>query len=242
MQNSSFYRPSPPNPWRQNVPVTKALVGLLLLTSVAAAICQRRFGFAPELLAFNGNLILRGEIWRLVTYVFIESQGAFSLCFSALVVYLFGSQYEGLWGSRDFLRFFVLSTVGAAALAIPLSAVCNLVLPFDDFALSQGPSAVIDAMLMATALRAPQTRVLFGFILPMRIDTMIYALLGINLIGGMMSGTANFSVTLGGMAMGWILVRGVWRPSVWLAFLRRTKRRNPGHLPVVRPKHKRDYN
>lgn len=242
MQNQSFYRPSSPNPFLQAGPVTKTMVGLLLATSIAAAIGQRRWGLGPELLVFEGTRILHGELWRLVTYVFVESNGALPLCFDALVLWLFGCQYERRWGSRDFLRFFALSGIGAAMLAIPLSYICNLVLPFDDYAVGQGPGPIIDALLMASALTAPQTRVLFGFIFPMRIDTMVYALLAINLISGIMSGTATFGVTLGGIAMGWILVRGLWRPGTWLAFLRRKRRRNPAHLHVVRPRHPRDYN
>ena len=38
---------------------------------------------------------------------------------STVVLYMFGRTCEGSWGSRDFTRFFLLSTVGGAALAIP---------------------------------------------------------------------------------------------------------------------------
>jgi membrane associated rhomboid family serine protease len=224
--------------------VTQVLVAILVVTSVAASLAHRLIGFDPHILAFDAAAVVHQlQLWRLATYALCKAADPFALLLSALVLYLFGSTYERSWGSRDFLRFFCLSSVGAAVLCIPLSALCNLVLPFWDVAQAEGPDAAIDAMLVATAVYAPQANMLFGFVLPVRARTLVALLLGTQLVAGLMTGAASFSMTLGGMAMGWLLVSGSWRPRLWLDHWRlwRLRRRRRG-LHVVRPRGRRHLN
>lgn len=81
--------------------------------------------------SFTREGLLRGEVWRLVTYQFTQAgQGWFFfprplvLFFNLLLLYLMGSALEEEWGSRSFLTFFTISTLGTAAagwfLGVPL--------------------------------------------------------------------------------------------------------------------------
>ena len=141
--------------------------------------------------------------------------------------------FEAQWGSRQFMRFFFLSTIGAGLLAIPLSALVNLVMPFVDVTVAMGPDAAIDAMMVALALLFPNSTVLFGFLLPVKARTLIYILLGIQVVSGIQSGAASLSVTLGGMLMGYLLVTGNWRPMRWW---KRLRPKPKSRLYVVLPK------
>ncbi len=117
--------------------------------SALAAVSGRTSGFGPEQLMFDGNALVHGEVWRLISYAFIKSD-PLGLMLRALVLFIFGRLCEGAWGSRDFLRFYVLSSVGGAAMAVPLWALINsMPLPFHDLGLAEGPDAAIDAMMVA---------------------------------------------------------------------------------------------
>ena len=222
---------------------TKWLCGLLVGVSVFGAFFGRRYGLGADLLLFSSEAVLRGEFWRLVTYAFVKSQ-TLSLMISTLVLFMFGRWYENSWGTRDYLRFFFASTIGAAAFAMPLTWVLNAVMPFTDTGMAEGPDAVIDAMMVALALSAPNSNVLFGFVLPVPARSIIFILLGIDVVGGVMSGAANLSITLGGMLMGYFLVTGNWRPKTLFGKLRdrRMQKQRASRLYVVPPKDKRNLN
>jgi len=74
------------------------------------------------LFSFNRDGIIRGELWRLFTYQFTQAgQGWFFfprplvLFFNLLLLYLMGRALEEEWGTRSFLTFFTISTLGTAA-------------------------------------------------------------------------------------------------------------------------------
>lgn len=226
---------------RGTPPVTKWLALTLLVVSLLASITQRSYGFGIADLQYRVDAVLEFELWRLLTYPFVESS-PFGLIISVLVLWLFGRWFEGQWGSRDFLRFFVASAVGAGLLAIPLGFIINALLPFRDVGVAAGPGPVFDAMLVALAVQSPTSNVLFGFVLPIRARTIVFLILAFHLIAGIQTGAATLGITLGGMGMGYLLTTGYWRPQrlfdryrLW----RMTKHRRSG-LYVVPPPGKRD--
>ena len=221
---------------------TKWLCGLLVGVSVLAKLTERSLGVGPNELVFQVDAVLAGQVWRLLTHVFVKDS-TMGLLLSTLVLWMFGGWYENSWGTRDYLKFFFASTLGGAVLAIPLSFITNYIMPFHDLGLASGPDAAVNAMMVALALSAPDSKVMFGFVLPVPARTLLYILLGIDVISGLMSGASTLSVTLGGMIMGWLLVTGNWRPTRLLDLLRlrRLRRRRDG-LYVVPPRDKHTLN
>lgn len=203
---------------------TRWLCGALVLVSVLSTMTQRKFGVGIDRLTFEAGAVLHGEVWRLLSYAFVKRHPV-SLLLSAVVLWMFGRWYETQWGSRDYLRFFFLSTVGAAVAALPLSWLLNVAMPFDDLGFAEGPDAAVDAMMVALAINAPSSRVMFGLVLPMPAKSLVWLLLGIDLISGFMTGASTMSITLGGMLMGYLLVTGNWRPHVLLTRVRTARRR-----------------
>jgi membrane associated rhomboid family serine protease len=219
-------------------PVTFALVVAALVVSLFTSVTERKTGVGSGALNFQVARVLAGEVWRLATYPFVESN-PINLMISLLVLWFFGGWFERRWGGRDFIRFFALSAVGAAVLAIPLSYAVNFLGLFQDVGIAQGPGAVLDAMLVAMALTMPDSNIMFGFVLPMRARTVVLVLLGIQLVFGIMTGAAALSITLGGMAMGYLLITGRWRPQrLWDALRQLRPGRRRG-LYVVPPRRDR---
>lgn len=221
---------------RSTPPVTKWLALALLVTSLVGAVTQRTYGVGIADLQFRVDAVLALELWRLATYPFVEST-PFGLLLSLVVLWLFGRWFERSWGGRDFLRFFVVSSVGAALLAIPFGFLVDRLLPFRDVGMAEGPGPVLDAMLVALAVYAPNSNVLFGFALPVRARTLVLLLLGFHLIAGIQTGASALGITLGGMVMGYLLATGNWRPQRWLTWLRaRLFARRRRGLYVVPPR------
>lgn len=242
--SASFRRPPSFASPSQAGPATRALVILLLVASVVAAFCQRSVGWGTYELLYDRDAIMAGELWRLVTYAFVKVASPLALLLSAAALWLFGSSFEQRWGSRGFVQFFLSSTIGAAILAVPLGLLCNATGLFVDRGVFGGPDAAIDAMLVALALGAPNSQVLFGFVLPVQARTFVLALLGLELLGGIMTGVASMGLTLGGMGMGYVLVTGIWRPSLARDKFRlwQLNRRRRRGLFVVPPKRRGPFN
>lgn len=65
-------------------------------------------------LAFDRELILQGQVWRLVTFLFVDYSGSlFSLVLMLYFYYWIGCRLEYAWGEFRFTLYYLLGTVGA---------------------------------------------------------------------------------------------------------------------------------
>lgn len=195
---------------------TKVLCLASLLVSVFGAVFQRKFGFGVNDLVFSVPAVLNGEFWRVGSYIFVE-RTPFGLFLGLLVFWLFARSFESKWGAQDFTRFVLVSGVGAALISIPLSFIVSSLFSISDAGYADGFGAVIDAFLVHMAITTPNSQILFGFMLPLNIRTAILIVLGIELLSALQTGSSGVSVTLGGMAMGYLLTTGMWKPSFLLS-------------------------
>lgn len=216
-------------------PYTQAFVGLLVGASALVTLLDRRIGGLYGLLIFDRDAVLHGELWRLVTYPWLKV-APLGLLISAVILYLFCQVHERLWGGPRMARFVMLSLLGAAVLAVPLGLLLSAIMPFDDNPTAAGPDAAIDAMLMATALMAPRSQMLFGFVLPMQAQSFVWLMVGFEVISSMMNGTGRLSFTLAGLTMGYVLTPSAsgGGPMGWLKAWQRRRQRQ--RLYVVPPK------
>ena len=209
-RTSNFFDSLPPTG-----PVTKWGCIAMIVVSLVSTFSQRRFGLGWQDLVFSTTPVLELELWRLVTYPFVHSQ-PFGLVLGVFIFWLFGKMFEARWETENFLKYIGLSAIGAAILAVPLSFVVNLIMPFNDIGYAEGTGPIIDSILVHLAVTAPNSNILMGFVLPMKSRTVIYLILGFELIVGIMTGAAGLSTTLGGIIMGYFLTTGNWRPDrIW---------------------------
>ena len=101
-------------------------------------------------LVLNPASIAVGQIWRLVTYPFIETS-ILGILFSSLSIWLCGSILEGAYGSRFLRELYFTSAIGGAILASALSF--TRVLGLSPYAASIGAWAGIFGILVAIAVR-----------------------------------------------------------------------------------------
>ena len=82
---------------------------------------RSRSAAGREIGIYNPKLILDGEVWRLLTAVFLHA-GILHLFFNMLVLYWTGRAMEELYGTREFLIFYLLSGIGANVLYMLVAA------------------------------------------------------------------------------------------------------------------------
>ena len=68
---------------------------------------EQIFGVMPA-------LVVKGFVWQPLTYMFLHSPGdPLHLLLNLLFIWMFGGELERHWGSRAFLRYYVVCGVGA---------------------------------------------------------------------------------------------------------------------------------
>ena len=72
------------------------------------SVVHSKFGLTPWDVTHNGY------IWQLVTYIFLhDTRNILHILFNMLGLWMFGSELEQIWGSRQFTKFFFVCGIGA---------------------------------------------------------------------------------------------------------------------------------
>lgn len=131
----------------------------MLVTVVASIIAALDGGFIARWTALIPSRVLHGEIWRLVTWPFVEP-APFGLILTVLAIYRFGSDISSRWGDRRLQRFMTHVLLAAAV------ATCALALLGGQRYLHHlGGWAVADALVIAWALQFPERSLtLYGLV------------------------------------------------------------------------------
>jgi membrane associated rhomboid family serine protease len=185
--------------------------------------------------------VLRGEVWRLLTYAFLHSTGSiWHIVFNMLFLWWFGRQVESVVGTREFVLFYLVSAVlgGLAYMACALAGLHAM----NTHVL--GASGAVTAVLVLAACYYPRQVIYLFFVLPVPIWgfvalNVIMDLFG--LVGGQGGGVAT-SVHLGGAAFGFVYWKLHWRLAGWLRLPSRSKPRlrlyredDVGFVPAGKP-------
>lgn len=165
-------------------------------------------------LGFSPEGLFSGYIWQPLTYPFLHG-GLFHLLINLASLYLFGSELERLWGTRRFLSFFALCSVGGAVLQ---TLVWLIALPLDsEFAATVGAIPIVGAsgglygLLVAFGVLYGRATLLAFFVIPIQARYFVMILAGIEVYSAVFhsqSGVAHL-VHLGGLVAGFALLK--WR-------------------------------
>lgn len=152
-----------PNLMRVIVIGNVAVYVLMLLT-------QANDANALSFLTFNLNALLHGEVWRLVTFVFVPAYSSpFALLISLYFYYWIGSTLERQWGTAKFNLYYI-----SGALLTVLGVVLASLITGNPYLTAAGTGYVNLSMFFAFAFLLPDTTVLLFFILPVRMKWLAY--------------------------------------------------------------------
>ncbi len=174
-------------PWVKRLIIANTVMFLVL---IAVPVLTQWLAFIPAL------TFLRP--WTLITYMFVHA-GFFHLFFNMLILFFFGPPLEGMWGGREFLRFYLVSGLGGAILSYFFAFQSAIV----------GASGAIYGVMLAFAMNWPNMHIHIWGILPVKAKWLVGFLTALSvaaLIGGAQDGTAHWA-HLGGFAAGFFYLK-----------------------------------
>lgn len=176
----------------------------LIIANVAVFILTIALsGIVPFLALIPRALLV--QPWTVVTYMFVHA-GLFHLLFNMLALFFFGPPLEERWGSREFVKFYVVAGIGGALLSLlfPNSIVV-------------GASGAVYGVMVAFAMFWPDNPIYIWGIFPVKAKWLVAFLVGISLFssfGARGSGVAHLA-HLGGALAAFLYLRSPWAPSAW---------------------------
>jgi membrane associated rhomboid family serine protease len=181
-----------PPGWRRIPPVTRALLALVgagyLLTLAAPAVAVW--------LVLAPGAVLSGQVWRLLTYAFVNTSIG-SILFSGLMVWMLGSEMEPRWGSRRFALFLAAAAAAAGVLGVFAGG-------------GAGLAPALLALIFAWMLEGPSQSLLFFGVFPM--TRLVFAAIAFVLVVfGELEATRSLLrllFVLGGLPVAWLFARG----------------------------------
>jgi membrane associated rhomboid family serine protease len=177
------------------------VAGYLLTLAVPGLVVW--LGLVPAL------VVERGWVWQPFTYMF-QHGGLFHLLFNMLALWMFGVELERLWGTRFFLRFYVICGVGAAATTLLVS-----LLPFR-FAeaiygsVTVGASGAIYGLLVAYAMAYPHRPIYLYLLFPIPARVFVIVVGAISFLSSVSDprGGVAHATHLGGLVIGYLYLAG----------------------------------
>lgn len=114
--------------------------------------------FISVYLGLSRSLLLMGQVWRLITFVFIPFSGGgpLSVILGIYFTWFIGTALEKEWGDFRFNLYFLLGMIGTVLGCLVTG------IPADTYCLSL-------SLLLAFAMLYPEVQVLLFFVIPVRV-------------------------------------------------------------------------
>jgi membrane associated rhomboid family serine protease len=208
-------------------PVVGGLIAATVLTSLVSVVGSRNGLPLLSLLAFSPQAVLQGQVWRLVTWVLLETD-PLNLLFGALVLFWFGRDLAEAWGERRFLVVYL----GVAAVAAAATTLLSLAWPALRGSVWTGLWPAADGLVVAWALLFPFRQILLFFALPVSGRALLWFTIGATVLYALFAGVAAFVPHLLAEGAMWLHASGLG-PGRWLRKIRWPRRRGRGRFEVI---------
>lgn len=173
-----------------------------------------RVSVVQEWCELDTTKVLHGQVWRLLTCAFChERMSVWHILFNMLFLWWFGKTLEAMYGSREFLLFYLTAAVTASLCFVGLQLITGERVP------AIGASGAVMAIVMLYAIHYPRERIVIFMLIPIEIRWVValYVIYDLHpvllaLAGQPIpTGVAN-AAHLGGLAFGFIY----WKRSLRL--------------------------
>ena len=152
------------------------IFGMVIVFIMDSIICpMMNKQYLSPLISFDRELIMHGQIWRLVSFVFEPiTYQPFFLIFTLYFYWMIGNVLENNWGAFRFNLYFFTSMLGAIIAGFITGSTSNFYM--------------ILTMFLAFALIAPDMPIMLFFFIPVKIKYLAYIDAAILILTFMMSG------------------------------------------------------
>jgi len=189
--------------------ITNAVIFVVTFLLIPSRSWNFFFGLVPYLINH------RFMIWQFFTYMFLHG-GVWHLGFNMFALWMFGTELEYNWGTRDFLKYYFVCGIGGGLLVWFTS--------FSFFGLSPsnvptiGASGAIFGLLVAYGMMWPDRLILVFGILPMKALHFVIIFGALDLFQGLgrSGGGIAYFAHVGGGVTGFVYLKYGWRIIVHL--------------------------
>jgi len=172
-------------------------VVLYALSWLVAGQFDHIFGLVPA------RVLGERWVWQLFTYMFLHGS-LLHLLFNLLAIWMFGLPLESQWGSREFLKFYMVCGVGAGLINVAMTPASQAPII--------GASGAVYGLLVAFAMMYPDAVVYLYAFFPVKAKHMAILFGLMEFFAGATNaspGIARFA-HLGGMLVGYLYLRWWW--------------------------------
>lgn len=182
-----------------------------------------RISVVEEWLQLDTEKIKQGQVWRLLTSIVLHDRiSVFHILFNMLFLYWFGRTMESMYGSREFLIFYIVAGLVASLAYVGIQLLTGERNP------AIGASGAVMGVVCLFTMWYPRhtINVMFVFPVEMRFLLILYVIYDLHPILLMLSGTnpqtgVAHAAHLGGLAFGFLYYRNTWRlEPIWNRFAR----------------------
>lgn len=210
-------------------PAVKALVIVNVLVWFIGQVVLEKLilntnAFSLALSLIPEQVLLKGFVWQVVTYMFLHTSEVTHILFNMLMLWFFGSELEQRWGTRFFITYYLTTGIGAAVIyvtgvalyaAITGGGTAGLMIPV------QGASGAIFGLLLAYGMIFGERMTYFLIVFPMKAKYFVMLMGFVELVSMMTSRDRGSEVAylahLGGLISGFIFLKswGWWQRRRW---------------------------
>lgn len=201
-------------PGIKNIIFLNAIIFIMqVLNQSLEQVIFRNFALIPS------EIIYHFKIWQLVTYMFLHG-GFWHIFFNMFILWMFGSELEREWGTKEFLKYYFITGVGAGIFNLLLSSAATI-----------GASGAVYGVMLAYALRYPDRLVYIYFLFPVKVKYLMTFLVLVSFFstfGSSGDGIAH-AAHLGGIIVGfaylkyWVILYKIKRKIPNISFGKKQK-------------------
>lgn len=183
------------------------VIKLLIVSNVVLFVVSRlvpaitlQLGLVPA--SVFGSL----AIWQPVTYLFLHGD-VMHILFNMLALWMFGTEFERMWGPRFFAKYYFVTGVGAAAVTLAASLFNESIY----YAVTIGASGAVYGILLAYGMYFPNRPIYLYFIFPIpaKYFVMIVGAIAFFSSMGSSGGPVAHWAHLGGLVVGYLYLKGL---------------------------------
>lgn len=114
-----------------------------------------------NLIALYWPAVMQGQVWRVLTFIFVPPQNTVIwVLFTLYFYYFIGNSLENVWGSTKFTLFYAIGVIGAILAAVITGVGTNMYLNL--------------SLFLAFAILFPDHQVMLMFVLPVKVKWLGY--------------------------------------------------------------------
>lgn len=179
----------------------------VIIANIAAFVIQKIYSPTTDYLGLTPQfLIERAWVWQPVTYLFMHGT-FFHILFNMLGIWMFGVELERIWGTVQFVRYYAITGLGAAATIILVSLVPLDITAQTYTATTIGASGALFGVLVAYAMYFPERPILLLMLFPVPAKYFVMILGAIAVLSGP-GGNVSNAAHLGGLLTGYLYLKG----------------------------------